>query len=99
MLLQHYIILNKKFNLSIKSPAILGNQNSISVDFEASTPGNVANEEKAITWKSSNPAIAEGASERSKQAEEDSVQYKGYMTGQGSEARFVRCRYVNQECV
>ena len=50
---------NKKFNLSIKSPAILGNQNSISVDFEASTPGSVANEEKAITWKSSNPAIAE----------------------------------------
>ena len=45
--------------MSIKSPAILGNQNSISVDFEASTPGNVANEEKAITWKSSNPAIAE----------------------------------------
>lgn len=58
----HYnstISTNKKFNLSIKSPAILGNQNSISVDFEASTPGNVANEEKAITWKSSNPAIAE----------------------------------------
>ena len=45
--------------MSIKSPAILGNQNSISVDFEASTPGNVANEEKAITWKSSNLAIAE----------------------------------------
>ena len=58
----HYnstISTNKKFDLSIKSPAILGNQNSISVDFEASTPGNVANEEKAITWKSSNPAIAE----------------------------------------
>ena len=58
----HYnstISTNKKFNLNIKSPAILGNQNSISVDFEASTPGNVANEEKAITWKSSNPAIAE----------------------------------------
>ncbi len=58
----HYnstISTNKKFNLSIKSPAILGTQNSISVDFEASTPGNVANEEKAITWKSSNPAIAE----------------------------------------
>ena len=58
----HYnstISTNKKFNLSIKSPAILGNQNSISVDFEASTPGNVANEEKAITWKSSNLAIAE----------------------------------------
>ena len=58
----HYnsiISTNKKFNLSIKSSAILGNQNSISVDFEASTPGNVANEEKAITWKSSNPAIAE----------------------------------------
>ena len=58
----HYnstISTNKKFNLSIKSPAILGNQNSISVYFEASTPGNVANEEKAITWKSSNPAIAE----------------------------------------
>ena len=58
----HYnstISTNKKFNLNIKSPTILGNQNSISVDFEASTPGNVANEEKAITWKSSNPAIAE----------------------------------------
>ena len=58
----HYnstISTDKKFALSIKSPAILGNQNSISVDFEASTPGNVANEEKAITWKSSNPAIAE----------------------------------------
>ena len=58
----HYnsiISTNKKFNLSIKSPAILGNQNSISVYFEASTPGNVANEEKAITWKSSNLAIAE----------------------------------------
>ena len=58
----HYnstISTNKKFNLSIKSPAILGNQNSISVDFEASIPGNVANEEKALTWKSSNPAIAE----------------------------------------
>ena len=58
----HYnrtISTNKKFDLSIKSPAILGNQNSISVDFEASTPGNVVNEEKAITWKSSNPAIAE----------------------------------------
>lgn len=58
----HYnstISTNKKFDLSIKSPAILGNQNSISVDFEATTPGNVANEEKAITWKSSNPAIAE----------------------------------------
>ena len=58
----HYnstISTDKKFDLSIKSPAILGNQNSISVDFEATTPGNVANEEKAITWKSSNPAIAE----------------------------------------
>ena len=58
----HYnstISTDKKFDLSIKSPAILGNQNSISVDFEASTSGNVANEEKAITWKSSNPAIAE----------------------------------------
>ncbi len=58
----HYnstISTNKKFALSIKSPAILGNQNLISVDFQASTPGNVANEEKAITWKSSNPAIAE----------------------------------------
>ena len=58
----HYnstISTNKKFDLSIKSPAILGNQNSISVDFEATTPGNVTNEEKAITWKSSNPAIAE----------------------------------------
>ena len=49
----------KKFEISIKEPIILGNQNSISVDFEASTPGNVANEEKAITWKSSNPVIAE----------------------------------------
>ena len=50
---------DKKFNLSTKSPVIFENSNSISVDFEASTPGNVANEEKAITWKSSNPAIAE----------------------------------------
>ena len=58
----HYnsiISTDKKFDLSSKSLSILGNQNSISVDFEASTPGNVANEEKAITWKSSNPAIAE----------------------------------------
>lgn len=49
----------KKFEISIKEPIILENQNSISVDFEASTPGDVANEEKSITWKSSNPAIAE----------------------------------------
>ena len=51
----------KKFELNIteKNPIIFGNQNSISVYFEASTSGNVANEEKAITWKSSNPAIAE----------------------------------------
>ena len=58
----HYngtISTDKKFNLSIKSFAILGKQNSISVDFEASTSGNVANEEKTIIWKSSNPAIAE----------------------------------------
>ena len=50
---------DEKFALSIKSPTILGNQNLISVDFQASISGNVANEEKAITWKSSNPAIAE----------------------------------------
>ena len=49
----------KKFEISIKEPIILENQNSISVDFEASTPGDVANEEKSITWNSSNPAIAE----------------------------------------
>ena len=58
----HYyniISTNQKFDLNIETPVVLGNQNSISVDFEASTPGNVANEEKAITWKSSNPAIAE----------------------------------------
>ena len=58
----HYndtVLTDKKFNLSIKSPVIFENSNSISVDFEASTLGNVANEEKAITWKSNNPAIAE----------------------------------------
>lgn len=60
----HYnntISANKKFEISIneKTPIIFGTTNTISVSFEASIPGNVANEERAITWQSSNPAIAE----------------------------------------
>lgn len=52
---------NKIFKINIieNDPIILGNQNSISIDFESLILGNVANEEKSIIWKSSNPAIAE----------------------------------------
>ena len=57
----HYnrVSTNKTFKLSVNQATILGNNNYIFADYEASTSGNVSAEEKQIKWSSSNPSIAE----------------------------------------
>ena len=65
---------DKKFSLTIsKPPLILGNYNSLFIDYEASVAGNAAGEVKQIKWESSDPSVAE--------VDEKSV---GLITGQGN---------------
>ena len=65
---------DKKFSLTIsKPPLILGNYNSLFIDYEASVAGNAASKVKQIKWESSDPSVAE--------VDEKSV---GLITGQGN---------------
>ena len=65
---------DKKFSLTMsKPPLILGNYNSLFIDYEASVAGNAAGEVKQIKWESSDPSVAE--------VDEKSV---GLITGQGN---------------